>query len=781
MSRTSPAHRATRILVLALALFTTSASGCARRAPTLESPPTAPARLHLLVVNGGGKPVINFQSHLLHVRQLLHIADSMGIPPERITVFSSDGDDPADDLAVRSARDDEILWPIFGTPLYQALRRTRYTNSTLDGVSLRPATKAALGAWFADDAARLGEGDTLLLYVTDHGERNPHDSGDNTITLWGEGESLSVTELNALLAKLDPHVRVVALMSQCFSGAFAGIVRRQLNDDGMPDGSACGFFSSTQQRPAYGCYAENRGRDNVGHSFHFFQGMVRRGSLAAAHEYALVEDGTPDVPNRTSDRFLRARLAAEAKRRGVRFREFVDGLLAEAWRDRGRFEPQIRLLDRIGHAFGFFSPRTLAELREQKQRLPEISAHLKRVATAWKSALADANRARLGRFLEEHPQWRKRLAADELKQLDAEAVNALALELLAALSADAARDGDNAQRLQTLHERETEAAAASYRMEVRLAAVLRMRAILVEVAGRVWLQDGATAAEQRAYADLVACEESVRIPEGIEIADLSPHEPFPPFDTDITRANAAMPAWMGVRFRAVEDDVRRDRKLAAGAARVLTVYPDSPAAAAGIRVGDILVGPPEQPFTEMREVRSWTMLSEIGVERRLSVLRDDGPLEVGLVPGTYPLEWPSLPGPPEVGSAAPPLQLTPYRGDLSTLAGHPHLLFFWATWCPPCKAAVPQLIELEKSTGLPVVAITDESREDLDRFFAKVGSFPRLVAIDRFRQTHLAYGISGTPTFVLIGADRTVLHVGSGYDASKGLGLPEPFRGTPAP
>jgi thiol-disulfide isomerase/thioredoxin len=563
-------------------------------------------------------------------------------------------------------------------------------------------------------------------------------------------------------------------MSQCFSGSFYGITGALAGDDGLPSGATCGYFSSTRNRPAYGCYPENLGRENVGHSFDFFQGLARTGSFAAAHRQTLVEDATPDVPLRTSDQFLHALLLAEASRRGVPLWVVVDEMLTIGWRDRARWEPQIRLLDRIGDAFGFFSPRSLSELREQKRRLPKISSHLRNVSLAWKAALGDANRAQLRRFLADEPAWKERLDAEALRRLDPAGLEALGSELAAALATHAARDPGTDARRTALHVRGEDAADASYRMEVRLAAVLRMRMVLIEVAGQTWLEQRASDAERAAHAALVACEDAIRLPAGIELPALAAHEPFPPFDEDVARATAALPAWMGIRFRGVPAEQRKRLGIAAGAAQVLTVFPDSPAAAAGLEAGDIVLGPPDAPFSEFREVRAWTMLSEIGIARPLAVLRSGQPLSLNLTPASFPVEWPSLPGPPKVGDAAPPLQVSAYRGDPASVVGRPHILFFWATWCLPCKAALPRLLEIEAATGMPVVAVTDEPRETLDAFFAQVEAFPHIVAIDDLRQTHQAWGVSGTPTFAFVGGDGTVRQLSVGFSAGKGLPLPDP-------
>src|SRR5262249_51179753 len=162
---------------------------------------------------------------LHHIRRAYEVLRVDGVPPENITVFSADGADPAPDLATRAADDVPGLWLLPGWAQGALRAPITYVDSTLEGVTLQAAKKDALTAWFAAAKTRLRPGDTLLFYVTDHGERNAQDEHDNTISLWGE--SLSVTELRALIAGLDPGVRVVMLMSQCFSGSFANVVNAE--------------------------------------------------------------------------------------------------------------------------------------------------------------------------------------------------------------------------------------------------------------------------------------------------------------------------------------------------------------------------------------------------------------------------------------------------------------------------------------------------------------------------------------------------------------------------
>ena len=241
---------------------------------------------------------------------------------------------------------------------------------------------------------------------------------------------------------------------------------------------------------------------------------------------------------------------------------------------------------------------------------------------------------------------------------------------------------------------------------------------------------------------------------------------------DVALADSVLPAWMGIQFRQARDALRARDGLADGASSVMMVYEDSPAALAGVREGDVVLGPPGAPFVEQEQIREWAMRSVPGVSAPLEIRREGVTQVVSLVPKAMPQKWPSLPGPPKVGSAAPALRLDRYRGDVpTTLAdGRSRLLFFWATWCGICKVAVPELVAFEAARQTEVISITDETATELDPFFAEwKDSFPSHVATDESRAAFRNYGVSGTPTFVLIDGNGVVQQHHTGYATKKGL------------
>ena len=591
-----------------------------------------PGNLYVLAINGGGDKLDNFASHLAHLRQFTQLLAAAGIPNDHLTVLASDGSNPAPDLATREP-EPESAWLLQGTHVDRLLRDlTTYENSSLPGVELRPATVASLSRTVGELRGRLRAGDTLLIYVTDHGTQSQRDPIDNRITLWGAHESISVRKLGRLLARLPSTVRVVSLMSQCFSGGFA-YLHEIREHQRLPSGNTCGYFSSTPDRPAYGCYPELRGQKAVGHSFEFLTALSRRGSFAAAQADILVSDETPDIPLRSSDVYLAEQLSAAA---GAPEREaaFIDPLVKSAFAGKD-FVEESRLVDRIAARYAFARPSSLAELDNLANTLFTFLDQLDVDAKTWESALGDANQANLDAFLLSQPRWKVRLDDRAVRGLDTAARRALAQALIADLVPYVMSDPSRLAESNRLFGGLTTIDEISYRSEIRVAALLRVRFVLTTVAGREWSKRDQRQAG--AVAALTQCEDlalPVSVPPRMSAS--SEAMKLPSMIEDQRRAAESRPGWLGITFVPISHGRRMNLGVQEGAAQITSVIPRSPAAVAGLRSGDIVIGAPGRSLSHPRALRPFIASAAMNTALPLEVLRGTSHVVLRPVVGQAP-------------------------------------------------------------------------------------------------------------------------------------------------
>lgn len=88
------------------------------------------------------------------------------------------------------------------------------------------------------------------------------------------------------------------------------------------------------------------------------------------------------------------------------------------------------------------------------------------------------------------------------------------------------------------------------------------------------------------------------------------------------------------------------------------------------------------------------------------------------------------------------------------------LLNFWATWCPPCREEIPDLIRLQSEygkSGFTVLGIdVGESPAKVSSFMNKMGiNYP--VLLDRDKEVAARYGLVGIPTSYLVSSEGKII------------------------
>lgn len=126
-----------------------------------------------------------------------------------------------------------------------------------------------------------------------------------------------------------------------------------------------------------------------------------------------------------------------------------------------------------------------------------------------------------------------------------------------------------------------------------------------------------------------------------------------------------------------------------------------------------------------------------------------------------------------VGGRAPPLEGVDLDGlprALADFRGRPVLVYFWATWCPVCRAEQGTIRSLAEDYAVLSVALEDTApaalrayvdRHDLD--------FPVLRDADGVLAHR--YGVRGVPAFFVVDAAGTIRSAAAGYTTGPGLRL----------
>lgn len=117
---------------------------------------------------------------------------------------------------------------------------------------------------------------------------------------------------------------------------------------------------------------------------------------------------------------------------------------------------------------------------------------------------------------------------------------------------------------------------------------------------------------------------------------------------------------------------------------------------------------------------------------------------------------------PRVGSPAPDFTLTDLNGKqvkLSDYRGKTVFLNFFATWCPPCRAEMPDIqATYDENKGQDVVVLAVNMQEERDTVidYASAAGLTFPIVLDRSGYVTAIYRISAIPTSFFIDKEGVV-------------------------
>lgn len=124
----------------------------------------------------------------------------------------------------------------------------------------------------------------------------------------------------------------------------------------------------------------------------------------------------------------------------------------------------------------------------------------------------------------------------------------------------------------------------------------------------------------------------------------------------------------------------------------------------------------------------------------------------------------------ELGKAPPAIDMPDLEGrdvDLTKLVGSVVVVDFWASWCDPCKEAIPVLDALQKrhaKDGLVVVGVNiDSSAKKMNRFLQSHPVSFRVVH-DRKLAVAAKYEPPEMPSTFFVGRDGKLQHIHPGFE-----------------
>lgn len=127
-----------------------------------------------------------------------------------------------------------------------------------------------------------------------------------------------------------------------------------------------------------------------------------------------------------------------------------------------------------------------------------------------------------------------------------------------------------------------------------------------------------------------------------------------------------------------------------------------------------------------------------------------------LNPGAIPSTLINKPAPE---FSLPDLDGTPNGLTTDHLKGQISVLNVWASWCVPCRAEHPLLMELKDKTGVTLYGLNQKDiPAQAKAFLAELGNPYDRIGADANRRVSIDFGVYGVPETFVIGSDGTIKH-----------------------
>ncbi len=152
-----------------------------------------------------------------------------------------------------------------------------------------------------------------------------------------------------------------------------------------------------------------------------------------------------------------------------------------------------------------------------------------------------------------------------------------------------------------------------------------------------------------------------------------------------------------------------------------------------------------------------------------SKLLDDDNMPRGFYAADAAPANPGAKGSQASGSQAPGSQ---YSGPFPEFRGKVVLLDFWASWCGPCRSALPSLKRLQAVYGgndFVVVSISEDDDESVWHAFVVSHNMNWPQRFDSDSNLQHQFGVNGLPTYVLLGRDGSVVQKFVGEELAESI------------